>query len=149
MSGSIKRLTLMPPSWRRRMIAFKWSLFNATSSPPSVVSSCLFSGTIVATSGFISRAILTISCVAAISKLSFVFTISFNNRKSRSCICLLSSLRWTIIPSAPASSANTAAWIGSGSMPFRASLKVAIWSMLTASLANFIPSFNWTDCPFL
>src|SRR5262245_65501701 len=55
-------------------------------------------------------------------------------------MCRRSPRRCTVIPSAPASSARTAAATGSGSRPRRASRIVAMWSTLTPSLTGSIAS---------
>src|SRR5215207_4042000 len=54
---------------------------------------------------------------------------------SSSCMCLRSPRRWTVMPSAPASSHISAAAATLGSGARRACRTVATWSMLTLSLA--------------
>ena len=132
-SGSMNTLTLILLSWHCE-IAFLIFDFDAViSRPPSVVTSSLFSGTSVTRFGSTSQAIFTISSVAAISRFILVLITSRSNLTSLSLICLLSSLKWQTIPSAPASSHIPAAITGSGSEPPRATLTVATWSIFTAS----------------
>ncbi len=114
-SGSINSDTGMEALLILAMVLASFFFCETTSSPPSVVSSCLFSGTRVTRSGLISRAKLMISLAAPISRFSLVFTVSLKIRTSRSWICLLSSRRCTTIPRAPANSQMAAAATGSGS----------------------------------
>jgi len=68
----MKILTGIPLSWSEPTVSAIEFLWTKRSSPPSVVSSSFFSGTSVTRSGFISRAIPTISEVEAISRISLV-----------------------------------------------------------------------------
>ncbi len=81
--------------------------------------------------GVSSPASATISSVAAISRFTPVRTVSIRRRTSRSWMWRRSSRRWTVIPSAPPSSASTAARTGSGSSVRRACRTVATWSTFT------------------
>ena len=59
--------------------------FPTASKPPSVVSSCLRSGTKVASSGFRRQAMRSIAGVAAISRLNFPRTVWRKRCTSWSC----------------------------------------------------------------
>src|SRR5512145_3194323 len=129
----MKRLTRIPAPRSSRTAPRSASPWPATSSPPSVVTSCRFSGTIVAENGLVRAAIPTISGVAAISRLIRVLTTRDRISRSLSWMWRRSSRRCTVMPSAPASSAIPAAVTGSGSAPRRACRTVATWSMFTPS----------------
>ena len=109
----MNRLTPMPASASPRT-TFSSVPPAATVSPPSVVRSSRFSGTRVQKSGFTSRAIRSISSVAAISRFSTPVTVSRSTRTSRSWMWRRSSRRCTVMPCAPASSHSVAAATGSG-----------------------------------
>src|SRR5512139_1997008 len=127
----MNRLARIQASFRRATVCRRDSRWPRTSSPPSVVTSARFSGTNVAEFGARRHAIPVISSVAAISRLIRVVTTSFSTSRSRSWMCRRSSRRWTVIPSAPESSAIAAAAAGSGTCPRRAWRSVATWSMFT------------------
>ena len=80
----------------------RWAM---TSSPPSVVSSWRFSGTRHTRRGLTSRAMRSISSVAAISIASGILSLCFKSRMSRSWMCRRSSRRCATIESAPCSCA--------------------------------------------
>ena len=86
----------------------------------------------------------SISAVAAISKFSGIFKLLIKSSISLSCMCLLSSLRCAVIPSAPYISASNAARNGLGYISPRAFLTVATWSILTPNLALDIILYNST-----
>src|SRR5216683_1952868 len=130
-SGSTNRLTWMPPSSSILIVGLSCTALRTTSRPPSVVSSSRRSGTSVTWSGLTVRATLSISWVEAISRFSRVFTTWRRASTARSWMWRRSLRRWTVIPSAPPSSASTAACTGSGSGTRRAWRTVATWSMLT------------------
>src|SRR6266536_192724 len=121
----------MPPSSSILIVGLSCTALRTTSRPPSVVSSSRRSGTSVTWSGLMVRATLSISWVEAISRFSSVFTTWRRTSTSRSWMWRRSLRRWTVIPSAPPSSASTAACRGSGSGTRRACRTVATWSMLT------------------
>jgi hypothetical protein len=78
------------------------------------VISCLFSGTKQIDFGWLFNAISIVSCLAAISRFNGTFILFNKFSRSFSFMCLLSSLRWTVIESAPDCSAILAAAITSG-----------------------------------
>src|SRR5512139_2789245 len=127
----MNRLARIQASESRATVRMRDSRCPRTSSPPSAVTSSRFSGTRVAENGRRPCAIRVISSVAAISRLIRVVTTSFSTSRSRSWMCRRSSRRWTVIPSAPESSAIAAAAAGSGTRPRRAWRSVATWSMFT------------------
>ena len=83
--------------------------------------------------GLSSSAIFSISSVIPISRLSLVFKTAFNVLTSASLMCLLSSLKWVVIPATPTFSQILAHSIKSGSTPPLALRNVAIWSIFTPS----------------
>ncbi len=133
--------------------------FAITSRPPSVVSSCGRSGTSVTWNGRTRSAIDAISAVAAISIFKRVPIALMRISTSRSWMCRRSLRRCTVIPCAPAISAISAAAAGSGSCPFLAWRRVAMWSIFTASrmsasdqasscltAAAIEPAIPWISC---
>src|SRR4029079_16586656 len=140
-SASMKTDVTIPASDRRAIAARSLVSWPATSSPPSVVISSRPSGTSIAISGRNRHAMSTISDVAAISRLSLIWTRSRSLRTSSSWMCRRSSRRCTVMPSAPPRCASTAPQTGSGSYVRRAWRSVATWSMLT-------PSSITSDVPF-
>ncbi len=111
-SGSMNRDTRIPAP--TSPAPTRWATrLPAASSPPSVVTSSRRSGTRHTAWDREARAMRTISPVAAISRFTGAVTASCSRLKSSSRMCLLSSLRCSLIPSAPASSASSAARTGS------------------------------------
>src|ERR1035438_1957001 len=98
----MNRLLSIPSAAIALMHAFTRSLPPTTSSPPSVVTSFRFSGTTHTDRGLSLSANSTIAWVHAISGLRRVDRDSRRRQTSRSWMCLRSSLRWAVIPSAPA-----------------------------------------------
>ena len=83
-SGSMKRFTGTPPSWSVPTNSLSSSSLEPRSSPPSVVSSSLFSGTRVTRSGLVRSAMESISSVAAISRFRAVLTVPLRTSRSLS-----------------------------------------------------------------
>jgi hypothetical protein len=80
----------------------RWLSWPAASSPPSVVRSSRFSGTMQAACGRWRSAISSISSVAAISRFRGTVSFSISREMSSSRIWRRSSRRWAVMPSAPA-----------------------------------------------
>ena len=139
-SGLINRLTSISALFMRLqtlMIARNWP---ATSSPPSVVTSSRFSGTRQTMPGCSLSANRTIFGAMDISKFRRVLTSLRSDFTSASRMCRRSSRRCAVMPCAPAASQVSAASTGLGS-PFlipryRASRRVATWSIFTPSLST-------------
>src|SRR5207302_8293607 len=104
---------------------------RTTSRPPSVVTSSRRSGTGHASSGRTRSATATMASVTAISRFSLMPSRRRSSSTSRSWMWRRSSRRCTVMPSAPAASATSAASTGSGYSTRRACRRVATWSTLT------------------
>jgi len=126
MSGSIKKLTSIFFASKGFTNSIALSSCPSTSKPPSVVNSCLFSGTRQTACGLIRSAISCISSVIAISKFRRVLGSILIASTSASLICRLSSLRCVVIEATPHSLQILAAVSTSGSIPPLAFLNVAI-----------------------
>ena len=105
-SGSMNIETRMPASASAATMGFRRANWPTTSMPPSVVRSSRFSGTMQAACGRALSAMASISSVAAISRLSGMFSSRDSRAMSSSEICRRSSRRWAVMPSAPASCAS-------------------------------------------
>ena len=123
-SGSMNRLTSTPTPESVSVAAFTASKCATTSSPPSVVSSCRFSGTRQHAAGFRREQIATISSVTAISMFSR-YPEEARSSRSASFICRRSSRRCAVMPEAPARIASSAAFRTEGYVTPRSCLNVA------------------------
>ena len=130
----------MPHSRRAAQHSVSRAFCPATSRPPSVVTSVRFSGTRHTSCGRTWRAMAIISSVAAISRFMRVCSDDRKRCTSWSWMWRRSSRRCSVMLSAPACSATSAACSGSGYGARRACRSVATWSMLTPSL------MGWVSC---
>ena len=113
-SGSMNNDTRMPRAARRAQRCTSAGPASITFRPPSVVSSARRSGTRQQSAGASAQASSIIGSVAAISRFMRVASSGTSARTSRSWMWRRSSRRCSVMLSAPACSASSAAYTGSG-----------------------------------